>query len=154
MKKLPLIALLCILSLPASAQTNFNFYMGFVPTPAQWNYYFAYKQDYYGYKPLNPNGDTMYGPLNFSGTAPALTSCGTSPSISGNDTVGQITLGTGSPTGCVITFSSAKLTPPKCTVTWQANLAAMGYSVTTTALALTQTGTSSNKVNYNCTVTQ
>src|SRR5947209_1683614 len=33
-------------------------------------------------------------------TAPALTSCGTSPSIVGTDFAGTVTMGTGTPTGC------------------------------------------------------
>lgn len=87
------------------------------------------------------------------GTAPALTVCGTTPAISGNDIDGEVTMGTGSPTGCVITFASAYAAAPKCVVTWQANLAAMGYTISTTAITLTQTGTSSNKVNYSCRAT-
>ena len=47
----------------ALAQTNFGFYQGFVPTPAQWNYYFGYKQDVIPYPTLNKRGDTMLGPL-------------------------------------------------------------------------------------------
>jgi hypothetical protein len=85
-----------------------------------------------------------------SGTAPALTSCGTSPAISGSDLAGQVTMGTGSPTGCTITFHAAYTSTPYCTVTWQSILASEGYSVSTTAITLTQTGTSSDIVNYTC----
>jgi hypothetical protein len=42
-----------------------------------------------------------------STTAPALTSCGTSPAIVGTDMAGTVTMGT-TPTGCVITFNGAK----------------------------------------------
>jgi hypothetical protein len=35
-------------------------------------------------------------------------------------------------------------------VTWQTNIASMQYVITQTTLTLTQTGTSSNKVNYAC----
>jgi hypothetical protein len=84
-------------------------------------------------------------------TAPALTTCGTSPSISGTDTAGAVTMGSGSPTGCVITFNVAYKTAPYCIVQWQATpLASQYYSVSTTAITLTQTGTSSNVVNYLC----
>jgi len=87
-----------------------------------------------------------------SAAAPAVTSCGTSPSIAGTDTAGEITMGTGSPTACTITFNVAYVSSPFCTVTWQANpLLAQSYAVTTTAITLTQTATSSNKVNYHCT---
>ena len=84
-------------------------------------------------------------------TAPVLSSCGTSPSISGNDVAGEVTMGTGSPTGCVITFNASYAAAPYCTVTWQNTpLASQSYTVSTTAITLTQTATSSNKVNYHC----
>lgn len=84
-------------------------------------------------------------------TAPALTSCGTSPAIVGTDTAGEVTMGTASPTGCVITFNVAYTAAPICVVTWQATpLASQSYAVSTTAITLTQTGTSSNKVDYHC----
>lgn len=85
-----------------------------------------------------------------STTAPALTSCGTSPAITGNDLAGTVTMGTGSPTGCVITFNSAKTAAPNCVVTWRSNIAAMAYTTSTAAITLTQTGTSSNLVDYVC----
>lgn len=85
------------------------------------------------------------------GSAPALTSCGTSPAISGSDISGEVTMGTGSPTGCVITFNRAYTSAPYCAVTWQATpLASQSYAVSNTAITLTQTATSSNKVNYYC----
>jgi hypothetical protein len=97
--------------------------------------------------------------LHFDGTTrhlwigvatPALTACGTSPTIVGNDTAGTVTLGGGSPAGCVITFASAYANPPLCTVTWQQNLASMQYVLAAASITLTQTATSSNKVNYTC----
>lgn len=85
------------------------------------------------------------------GTAPALTVCGTTPGIVGNDIHGTVTMGTGTPTGCVITFNVAYVAAPNCNVTWRANpLAAQSYAVSTTAITLTQTATSSNVVDYNC----
>jgi hypothetical protein len=85
------------------------------------------------------------------GTAPALTSCGTTPSIVGNDHHGTVTMGTGAPTGCIITFNVAYATTPQCVVTWHATpLASQSYTRSTTAITLTQTGTSSNLVSYVC----
>jgi hypothetical protein len=81
---------------------------------------------------------------------PALTACGTSPAIVGGDTAGTITMGTGSPTSCTLTFFAAFATPPNCTVTWQQNLASMQYVPAAASITLTQTATSSNKVNYVC----
>lgn len=86
-----------------------------------------------------------------STTAPALTTCGTTPAIVGTDLAGTVTMGTGSPTGCVITFNTAKSSAPHCVVAWIATpLAAQSYATSTTAITLTQTGTSSNVVKYIC----
>jgi hypothetical protein len=95
--------------------------------------------------------DSISGHVASSGTAPALTSCGSgSPAIVGDDKDGQVTMGT-SATGCTITFNTAYTSAPLCTVSWQATpLASQSYAVSTTALTLTQTSTSGNKVNYHC----
>jgi hypothetical protein len=86
-----------------------------------------------------------------SGTAPALTSCGTSPAIVGTDVAGTVTMGTGTPTGCVITFNVAYIAAPHCIVQWIATpLASQSYVTSTTAITLTQTATSSNVVKYMC----
>jgi hypothetical protein len=86
-----------------------------------------------------------------AGSAPALTSCGTSPAISGSDLAGTVTMGTGAPTGCVITFAVAYSSAPHCVVTWRATpLATQSYAVSTTAITLTQVATSSNVVDYVC----
>lgn len=85
------------------------------------------------------------------GAAPALSSCGTTPAISGSDFAGEVTMGTGAPTGCVITFNVEYSSTPYCTVSWQATpLASQSYAISTSAITLTQTATSSNKVNYVC----
>lgn len=85
-----------------------------------------------------------------STTAPALTSCGTSPAIVGTDLAGTVTLG-GSATGCVITFNTAKSAAPHCVVTWIATpLASQSYVTTASAITLTQTSTSNNVVKYIC----
>jgi hypothetical protein len=86
----------------------------------------------------------------FAGTAPTPSACGTTPALTGSDTHGTVTMGTGTPTGCVITFAVAYVSAPDCVVTWQTNLASMTYTISTTAITLTQTATSSNKVNYVC----
>ncbi len=84
------------------------------------------------------------------GSPPVLTSCGTGPAVTGSDIAGTITFGTGSPTGCTATFAQSYLNAPNCIVIWQSVLASMIYSVTASAITLTQTATSSNKVNYVC----
>lgn len=83
-------------------------------------------------------------------TAPALTSCGTTPAIVGTDLAGTVTMGT-TATGCVITFNAAFSVAPVCTVTWIATpLASQSYTTSTTAITLTQTSTSNNVVKYIC----
>jgi len=52
---------------------------------------------------------------------------------------------------CVITFANAYAAAPYCVVTWKTTLAQHDYDNTASAITLTQTATSSNKVNYNCT---
>jgi hypothetical protein len=89
--------------------------------------------------------------VSFGGTAPAVTSCGTSPSIVGSDTAGEVTTGTATPTACTITFNKAYAAQPYCTVadrSTQANLTS--YTVSTTAIVLTNTAASSQKIAYNC----
>jgi hypothetical protein len=137
----------------ALAQSSPNLLPGQVPTAAQWNFYFTQKQDVLGYSPIRKAGDVMLGLLRFSMTAPSLSGCGTGPSIRGNNQSGEVTMGTGSPTGCTITFAASNpySAVPNCVVSWQANIASMQYAITQSALVLTQTGTSSNKINYFCT---
>lgn len=94
---------------------------------------------------------TFSGHIAGGGTAPALTACGTSPSISGTDLAGTVTMGTGTPTGCVITFNVTYGTAPHCAVTWRATpLASQSYTISATAITLTQTATDSNLVDYVC----
>lgn len=94
---------------------------------------------------ISNNGHTRW-----SGTAPGLSACGTSPAISGNDMHGTVTMGTAAPAGCVITFALVYATAPTCRVTWRTNIASMQYTVSTTAITLTQTATSSNLIDYDC----
>lgn len=63
--KLRLLLALLFFATPyaAHAQSSPGLYNGQVPTAAQWNSYFAAKQDYLGYTPVNKAGDTMQGPL-------------------------------------------------------------------------------------------
>lgn len=85
-------------------------------------------------------------------TAPALTSCGGgTPAISGNDFAGTITVGT-SATGCVATFNTAYVSAPSCVVVSETAPATTtpAYSVSTTAITIVQTSTSSNKYDYIC----
>lgn len=100
-----------------------------------------------GAKALDQTVDRLF---TSAPTAPVLTSCGTSPTIVGNDMAGTVTMGT-SATGCVITFARAWVTAPFCVVTWIATpLASQSYTTSTTAITLTQTSTSNNVAKYIC----
>lgn len=57
---------------------------------------------------IGPGGHIITG-----GGTPTVSSCGTSPSISGNDTAGTVTVGSGVVTACTITFARTRLNTPK-----------------------------------------
>ena len=80
-----------------------------------------------------------------------LTGCGTgSPSITGTDNAGTVVLGT-SATACTITFNKAYTSAPFCVVVWtNTPLASESYTVSNTAIVLTQTSTSGDRVEYIC----
>lgn len=84
-----------------------------------------------------------------STTAPSLT-CGTSPSFTGNDVAGAVTVGTASPTSCVIPFAATKSAAPVCVVGSAPQVAAFTWVVAATGITVTQTGTSSNVIRYVC----
>lgn len=88
--------------------------------------------------------------LQFTGTAPAPTGTGT-PTIeaTSTDAAGEVTAGA-SATSVIITFATAKTNAPFCVVTSQTQLAAFAYAISTTAITITQTATSGNKINYVC----
>lgn len=67
------LTLLCVcLAGPVLAQSSPGLIYGQVPTAAQWNSYFAAKQNVLGYTPVNKAGDTMGGRL----ATPAATTAG------------------------------------------------------------------------------
>ncbi len=98
----------------------------------------------------------VHGHITNSGTAATVGTCGTSPAITGNDTRGVVTLGTGSPTACTITFASAYTTAPYCVITPAAGFpgSIQWYvSASTTALVMnfSASPTASQQFNYHCT---
>jgi hypothetical protein len=89
--------------------------------------------------------------IRFDATGtPAPTGTGT-PTIaaSSTDTAGEVTAGA-SATSVVITFATAKTNAPFCTVTPQTQLASFAYTISTTAITITQPATSGNKIDYVC----
>lgn len=92
------------------------------------------------------------------GDAPAITSCGTTPSFIGaaNDNDMTIQVGSVSATGCTATFAHAWPTAPTCTVTERTgsitNL--LAYTVSATAVVVTQTGITGDILDMRCEDTQ
>lgn len=90
-----------------------------------------------------------------SGATATVGTCGTSPAITGNDMRGVVTLGTGSPTACTVTFSSAYATAPYCVLTpYGGTTGAIQYWITTTTTTLVMNfsaaPTASQKFHYLC----
>ncbi len=71
------------------------------------------------------------GHLEYKGTAPTLSSCGTSPSIVGNDMVGSVTTGTTNGASCTVTFAAEWTNAPLCVLTPR------GSTITLTAQSVT-----------------
>jgi len=81
--------------------------------------------------------------------SPSLSACGTDPSITGGNTLGTVTLGTGSPTSCTLTFAVAWASTPSCVITPLGD--ATVYISAQSASAITVTGSASfSGFNYVC----
>lgn len=52
------------------------------------------------------------GELKVGGTSPTMGTCGTSPSVSGTDTTGKVTVGAGVVTSCTVNFGTTKVGTP------------------------------------------
>lgn len=87
-------------------------------------------------------------------TAPTLTTSGSTcggstATVSGTDTSGQVAEGTSASTSCVITFANAYTTAPECFVSID-NVAdtSLKCATSTTALTITKSSAASEKINY------
>jgi hypothetical protein len=85
-----------------------------------------------------------------TGTAPAPTGTGT-PTIqaSSTDEAGEVTAGS-SATSVIITFAGTYTNAPYCNVTNQSQVTSFAYTLSNTAISITQTSTSGNKIDYRC----
>lgn len=81
-------------------------------------------------------------------TIPTLSTCGTAPSIIGNDTVGKITTGSAATT-CTVTFSVAYNVAPACVVSAQGTATQPTFTTSTTALTMS-VDIASTVYNYIC----
>lgn len=88
-----------------------------------------------------------------SSTNPVLSSCGTTPSMVGDDTHGEITVGSIAATGCTVTFGQPWAAAPVCVVSNQTMsiTAALTYTISSTAIVFSQaTGLVGDKLDYIC----
>lgn len=85
-----------------------------------------------------------------SGTAPTVSSCGVSPSISGSDNFGSVTAGTGVLTTCVINFAKTWGAAPRCVASSGTAIASMTVTATTTQLTIGGTSLTGDAINWVC----
>lgn len=85
-----------------------------------------------------------------AGTAPGISSCGTSPSISGSDAAGKATIGTAPGTSCVITFNVAYTNAPACFSNDETTSILSRAVTTTTTLTLNGVFVGGDVVSYGC----
>lgn len=94
--------------------------------------------------------------IELTGKPPVISSCGSDPSIIGNDSAGSITIGSGVITGCTLTFNQAWTAAPICIVT--SNSAAITGGVTAVSTSAFTAGFSAalggGKLYYRCYGTQ
>lgn len=67
--------------------------------------------------------------------SPVVSACGTTPAITGSNTAGKVTVGTGVTTSCTVTFDTAYANAPACTIAGDST--ANTYAATTSNTALT-----------------
>jgi hypothetical protein len=91
-----------------------------------------------------------------AGPAHTLSSCGTSPTVTrGNDNNGEIRIGTGAVSSCLVTFANAWGSDPQCVVNLKLAAATATVAIaTTTPTTMTVLGSASNldgsSVQYHC----
>lgn len=96
---------------------------------------------------LNDKSHTSY-----NGSAPAVSACGTGPSIDthATDSSGTVTVGTVAAASCTITFNQAYTTWNHCSVTTQNSVTTFAYSYTLSTITVTAVSLVSDKLDYRC----
>lgn len=94
------------------------------------------------YTGFNYKVDGTTGHIQYGGTAPTGSVCGSSFSVESHstDASGTITVGTSSSNACTVTFANAYGTYAHCTVTNQSSVAGFAYVVTLSKITLASTG--------------
>lgn len=100
---------------------------------------------------INIGGLLFYN--NVSTAAPAVSACGSSPSIDSraNNKSGTITAGSGTVTSCTSTFAGGGyVTWNHCRVTSRSNISGFAYSISLTAIIITGASVTSDVFDYDC----
>lgn len=95
-------------------------------------------------------GLVVGGHIEVSSTTPTLSSCGTSPSIVGNDQWGKITVGSVSAASCTMTFASPWINAPSCNIMSGTAITSPTGTTTTTAFTFGGTVITSDIIMYQC----
>ena len=90
------------------------------------------------------------GHLAASSTVPVVSSCGTSPSITGSDSAFTVTVGSVAATTCTVTFAYPFTNVPVCTVTGQTGTIALTYSKTASAITITNAALTGDIIDVLC----
>lgn len=92
------------------------------------------------------------GHWDATGTIPTISSCGTSPTSTGSDYRGRITVGSVAATSCTLTFVNAFVNKPSCVYSEETESVVNALSMvpSTTTLVFSQTGLTSNILDYDC----
>jgi len=105
---------------------------------------------------VTPSASDVHGRFVSNGPAPALSSCGTgTPTIVGSDSAGKVTIGTGTPSACTLTFSKAYTTGVSCSANDDTTIAKNPTTVVTTTttavITLTAASVNGDVISYRCT---
>ena len=87
-----------------------------------------------------------------AGAAPTITGTGGTPTLSGTDVAGTVTMGVAG-TQAVVTFGRAYAASPNCMVVWNtgaSGLTPISSVVSATGIQMNQNAVSSNRINYFC----
>lgn len=93
---------------------------------------------------------TGSGHMVFAGATPAVSSCGTSPSIAGTDNAAHITVGTSESDTCTITFASPWVNRPVCHCDDDTAVQNCNTVETTTTLTVSGTWSDNEEIDFSC----
>ena len=103
---------------------------------------------------VTPSASDVHGRFVGNGPAPAASSCGTAPVVVGNDSAGKVTIGTGTPSACTLTFSKAYTTGVSCSANDDTTIAKNPTTVitttTTAVITLTAASVNGDVISYRC----